>query len=68
MWNFVGQLALPLLGEVRRAEHGQPLDLAPVEQLAGDQAASIVLPMPTSSAISRRTGSSRSAMSSGTSW
>ena len=37
MWNFVAQLALPLLGEVRRAEHGEALDLAAVEQLAGDQ-------------------------------
>ena len=35
--ELVAQLGLPLLGEVRRAEHGEPLDLAAVEQLAGDQ-------------------------------
>ena len=33
------QFALPLLAQVRRAEHGQALDLATVEQLAGDQRA-----------------------------
>ena len=36
--ELVAQLGLPLLGQVRRAEHGQALDLAAVQQLAGDQA------------------------------
>ena len=36
--ELVAQLGLPLLGEVRRAEHGQASRLAAVEQLAGDQA------------------------------
>ena len=31
------QLVLPLLGEVRRAEHGEPLRVAAVQQLASDQ-------------------------------
>ena len=31
------QLVLPLLGEVRRAEHGEALSVAAVEQLASDQ-------------------------------
>ena len=35
--ELVAHLGLPLLGEVRRAEDGEPLDLAPVEQLAGDE-------------------------------
>ena len=34
--ELLGQLALPLLGQVRRAEHGHPSDLAAVEQFAGD--------------------------------
>ena len=38
MWNLSASSRLPLLGEVRRAEDGEPLDLAPVEQLARDQA------------------------------
>ena len=36
--ELLGQLALPLFGEVRRAEHRQAADLAAVEQLAGDEA------------------------------
>ena len=35
--ELLGQLPLPLLGQVRRAEHGQPPDLAAVQQLAGDE-------------------------------
>ena len=62
------ELRHPLVDEVRRAEHRHAVDVAAVEQLARDEAASMVLPMPTSSAMSRRTGSSFSAMSSGTSW
>ena len=34
--EFLGQLLLPLLGKMRRAEHGQAPDLAAVEQFAGD--------------------------------
>ena len=49
--ELVAHLRLPLLGEVRRAEDGEALDLAAVEQLAGDEAGLDVLPMPTSSAI-----------------
>ncbi len=33
-----GHLPLPLLGQVRGAEHGQPLDLTTVQQFAGHQA------------------------------
>ena len=32
------QFLLPLLAQVRRTEHGHALDLAPVQQLAGNQA------------------------------
>ena len=35
--ELVPHLRLPLLGQVRRAEHRHAPDLAPVEQLAGDQ-------------------------------
>jgi hypothetical protein len=66
--ELLGELALPLLGQVRRAEHGEALGFAAVEQLAAMSPASMVLPMPTSSAMSRRTGSSLSAISRGTSW
>ena len=38
MPNFVGQLPLPLLGQRRAAQHGQPGRVALVEQLGGDQA------------------------------
>ena len=33
--ELLGQLALPLLGQVRRAEHGEPPDLAPVQAARG---------------------------------
>ena len=36
--ELLQQLALPLFGEMRRAEHRQAADLAAVEQLAGDEA------------------------------
>jgi len=36
--KFLIQLALPLFGQLRRAEHGDAFDLAAVEQLAGDEA------------------------------
>ncbi|OQA17879.1 MAG: hypothetical protein BWY63_02230 [Chloroflexi bacterium ADurb.Bin360] len=35
--EFLGQLALPLFGQMRRTEHRQPLHLAAIQQLAGDQ-------------------------------
>ena len=38
MWNFSRKLVLPLLGQVRRTQHGQPPDLAAIEQLARDEA------------------------------
>ena len=65
--ELLRQLALPLLGEMRWAEHGDSSDLAAVQKLASNHAASIVLPMPTSSAMSSRIGSSLSAIISGTS-
>ena len=61
------ELASPLLDQMRRAKHGEALDFAAVNQLTKIRPASIVLPMPTSSAISSRTVGRRSAMSSGTS-
>ena len=36
--ELLRQLLLPLLGQVRRAQHGQAADLAAVEQLPGDGA------------------------------
>ena len=36
--ELLGKLALPLLGQVRRAQHGDAADLGAVEQLAGDEA------------------------------
>ena len=36
--ELLRQLALPLLGQVGRAQHGDEADLAAVEQLAGDEA------------------------------
>ncbi len=36
MWNFSASSSLPLLRQVRRAQHGKPPDLATVEQFAGD--------------------------------
>ena len=36
--ELLRQLALPLLGQVRRAQHGDAADLAAVEHLAGDEA------------------------------
>ena len=36
MWNFSASSLLPLLGKMRRAEHGQPPDLAAIQQFAGD--------------------------------
>ena len=59
----------PLLGQARRAQHGQPLRRCPgpaARRRSGRPRS--VLPMPTSSAISSRTVSCRSASSSGTSW
>ena len=38
MWNFRCKLALPLLAKMRRADDGEALDLAAIEQLADDQA------------------------------
>ena len=35
--ELVAQFGLPLLGQLRRTEHGQPLNLAAVEQFAGNQ-------------------------------
>src|SRR5439155_22138049 len=35
--EFIAQLTLPLLAEVQRTEHAEALDLAAIEQLAGDQ-------------------------------
>ena len=35
--ELLGQFALPLLGQVRRAEDGEPLDFAAIEQFAGDE-------------------------------
>ena len=66
--ELLREFPLPLLAELGRAEHAKALDLAAVEQLASDNSASMVLPTPTSSAISMRTGSSRSAISNGTNW
>jgi hypothetical protein len=51
------EACLPLLGEVRRAEDGGAVDLPAVESSRAIRQASIVLPTPTSSAMSRRTGS-----------
>src|ERR1017187_8054906 len=34
--KFLGQFPLPLLGQVRRAQHGQTADLAAIQQFAGD--------------------------------
>ena len=36
--ELLGKLALPLLGQVRRTQHGDAADLGAVEQLAGDEA------------------------------
>ena len=36
--EFLFQLALPLFGEVRWAQHGKPSHLAPLEKLLRDQA------------------------------
>ena len=36
--ELLRELALPLLGQMRRAQHGDAADLAAVEQLAGDEA------------------------------
>ena len=35
--EFLGQFLLPLLAQIGRAQDAEPLDLAPVEQFAGDQ-------------------------------
>ena len=37
MWNFSASSPLPLLGQGRGTEHRQAVDLAAVEQLAGDE-------------------------------
>ena len=66
--ELVGQLGLPLLGEVRRAQDGESLGVPGRAVPWRRGAASMVLPIPTSSAMRSRTGSRRSAMSSGTSW
>ena len=68
MWNFSRISRCHCSARCGGQSTASRVDLAPVEQLAGDERASTVLPMPTSSAMSSRTGSWRSAMSSGTSW
>src|SRR5215204_4922362 len=56
--ELLAQLRLPLAGELRRAEDGEPVGLPLSSSSRAIRAASIVLPMPTSSAIRTRTGSS----------
>jgi hypothetical protein len=60
--ELLTKLALPLVAEMRRSKNAKsPCNSAIIP-------ASIVLPTPTSSAISSLTGSSRRAMMSGTNW
>jgi hypothetical protein len=65
--ELLGQLGLPLLGQMRRTEHGQAPDLAPVEQLAGDETGLDGLADADVVGDEQRTGSSLSAIISGTS-
>ena len=60
------QLLFPLFAQVRSTENADAAHAPRSNSSRAIMAASMVLPTPTSSAMSKRTGSSRSAMMSGT--